>query len=192
MQGSGYTSVSANWTEPAVTCNSTNDLFAPWIGIDGYGSSSVEQTGVATDCSSGSPAYSAWYEVYPAAPVYYSNSVAAGDSFTASVNRSGTSYTLRITDNTQGWTKTTTQSYAGDNASAEFILESPTGAYPPSARCNSPTARSTVRRWATRVVWRWTPATAPVTRTAPARSAIARTSPSVACRSRPFGGGCGD
>lgn len=130
VQGSGYTSVSANWTEPAVTCTSTNDLFAPWVGIDGYGSSSVEQTGVATDCSSGSPAYSAWYEVYPAAPVYYSNPVTAGDSFTASVNRSGTSYTLRITDNTQGWTKTTTQSYAGDNASAEFILESPTGAYP--------------------------------------------------------------
>ncbi len=130
VQGSGFTSVSASWTEPAVTCNSTNDLFAPWIGIDGYGSNSVEQTGVATDCSSGSPEYAAWYEVYPAAPVYYSNAVSAGDSFTATVNRSGTSYTLRITDNTRGWTKTTTQSYAGANASAEFILESPTGAYP--------------------------------------------------------------
>ncbi len=53
--GSGFTSVTSTWTEPSVTCNSTNDLMAPWVGIDGYGSSTVEQTGVATDCSSGQP-----------------------------------------------------------------------------------------------------------------------------------------
>ena len=63
--GSGFTSVKSSWTEPSVTCNSTNDLMAPWVGIDGYGSSSVEQTGVATDCSSGHPVYQAWYEMYP-------------------------------------------------------------------------------------------------------------------------------
>jgi Peptidase A4 family len=128
--GSGFTSVSASWNEPTVTCNSSNDLYAPWVGIDGYGSSSVEQTGVATDCSSGRPVYQAWYEMYPANPVYYSNAVSGGDSFTGKVTRSGTSYTLTITDNTKGWTKTTTKSYSGANASAEFILESPTAAYP--------------------------------------------------------------
>src|SRR5690242_7982411 len=47
--GSGFTSVSATWTEPSATCNSRNDLYAPWVGIDGYGTSTVEQTGVATD-----------------------------------------------------------------------------------------------------------------------------------------------
>jgi hypothetical protein len=129
-RGSGFTSVTASWNEPTVTCNSSNDLYAPWVGIDGYGSSSVEQTGVATDCSSGRPVYQAWYEMYPANPVYYSNAVSGGDSFTGTVTRSGTSYTLTITDNTKGWTKTTTKSYRGSNASAEFILESPTAAYP--------------------------------------------------------------
>ena len=128
--GSGFTSVSAAWTEPSVTCNSSNDLYAPWVGIDGYGSNSVEQTGVATDCSSGHPAYQAWYEMYPANPVYYGNAVSGGDHFTGTVTRSGTSYTLTISDTTKGWTKTTTKSYRGANASAEFILESPTGAYP--------------------------------------------------------------
>ncbi|MEV6606483.1 G1 family glutamic endopeptidase [Kutzneria sp. NPDC051319] len=128
--GSGFSSVSASWTEPAVTCNSSNDLYAPWVGIDGYGSQSVEQTGVATDCSSGSPNYQAWYEMYPDSPVYYDNPVQAGDNFSASVQRSGTSYTLTITDNTAGWTQHVTKSYNGQNASAEFILESPTGAYP--------------------------------------------------------------
>ncbi|KAA2253606.1 hypothetical protein F0L68_32910 [Solihabitans fulvus] len=134
VQGSGFSSVSASWVEPAVTCNSSNDLYAPWVGIDGYGSSSVEQTGVATDCSSGSPVYQAWYEMYPQSPVYYSNPVSAGDSFTASVTRSGTKYTLKLTDNTKGWTRTVSKSYNGANASAEFILESPTAGYPDFGR----------------------------------------------------------
>jgi len=131
--GSGFTSVKSSWTEPSVTCNSTNDLMAPWVGIDGYGSSSVEQTGVATDCSSGHPVYQAWYEMYPAAPVYYSLSsypVSAGDHFNATVSRSGNTYTLTLNNSTRGWTKTTTKSSSNANSSAEIIIESPTGAYP--------------------------------------------------------------
>jgi hypothetical protein len=129
--GSSYTSVSANWTEPTVTCNSSNDLYAPWVGIDGYGDSSVEQTGVATDCSSGSPSYQAWYEMYPDAPVYYNDPVSGGDAFTGSVTTDGNgNYTLTIKDTTKGWTETTPGSYQGQNASAEAILESPTAAYP--------------------------------------------------------------
>lgn len=128
--GSGFTSTRTSWTEPDVSCNSSSDLMAPWVGIDGYGSSSVEQTGVATDCSSGSPVYQGWYEMYPANPVYYSNPVSAGDHITATASRSGTSYTLVLSDTTQGWSKTTTKSYDGANASADFVMESPTGAYP--------------------------------------------------------------
>jgi hypothetical protein len=131
--GSGFSSVTSTWTEPSVTCHSYNDLMAPWVGIDGYGSSTVEQTGVATDCSSGSPVYQAWYEMYPAGPVYYSLSsypVRAGDRFTGTVTRSGTTYTLKLTNSTRGWTKTTTQSLSASNTSAEVIIESPSGSYP--------------------------------------------------------------
>ena len=128
--GSGFSSVTSTWTEPSVTCHSSNDLMAPWVGIDGYSSSTVEQTGVATDCSSGTAVYQAWYEMYPAGPVYYTNSVSAGDHFTGTVTRSGTTYTLTISDTTKGWTKTTTKSLSASNASAEVIIESPTGSYP--------------------------------------------------------------
>ena len=128
--GSGFYSVTSTWTEPSVTCNSYNDLMAPWVGIDGYGSSTVEQTGVATDCSYGYPVYQAWYEMYPASPVYYSNAVYAGDRFTGTVTRSGSTYTLTISDTTRGWTKTTTKSMSASNASAEVIIESPTASYP--------------------------------------------------------------
>ena len=129
--GSGFSSVTSTWTEPSVTCNSTNDLMAPWVGIDGYGSNTVEQTGVATDCSSGHAVYQAWYEMYPAGPVYYSNTVSAGDHITAKVTRSSSTYTLTLSDTTRGWTKTTVKSLSSArNASAEVIIESPTASYP--------------------------------------------------------------
>jgi hypothetical protein len=128
--GSNFTSVSAGWNEPTVTCNSSNDLYAPWVGIDGYNSITVEQTGVATNCSSGQPVYQAWYEMFPGAPVYYNNAVSGGDQFTGTVIRNGTNYVLGITDVTKGWTQTTVKTGNHANSSAEFILESPTHAYP--------------------------------------------------------------
>lgn len=130
VSGTGFTSVTSTWTEPSVTCNSTNDLMAPWVGIDGDGSNTVEQTGVATDCSSGQPKYQAWYEMYPKSPVYYSNPVSAGDKIVGTVTRSGRNYTLTLTDSTKGWTQTTTKSITAQNVSAEVIIESPTAAYP--------------------------------------------------------------
>jgi hypothetical protein len=133
--GSGFTSVAATWTEPAATCKSTNDLYAPWVGIDGYGTSTVEQTGVATDCSSGSPVDEPWYEMYPANPVYLNTSsypVKSGDVISASVTYAGSSqYTLKLSDTTRGWTYTTTKSLSSaKRKSAEVIIESPTGSYP--------------------------------------------------------------
>jgi hypothetical protein len=132
--GSGFTSVAATWTEPNATCNSRNDLYAPWVGIDGYGSSTVEQTGVATDCSTGRAVHQAWYEMYPAAPVYLSTGtypVAAGNSITASVTYAGSRrYTLKLVNNSRGWTFTTTRTLTASRVSAEVIIESPTGAYP--------------------------------------------------------------
>jgi len=133
--GSGFTSVSASWTEPSATCKSTNDLYAPWVGIDGYGTSTVEQTGVATDCSSGRAVDEPWYEMYPANPVYLNTSsypVSAGDVISASVTYAGSSaYTLKLSDTTRGWTYTTTKTLSSaKRKSAEVIIESPTGSYP--------------------------------------------------------------
>jgi len=126
-----FTSISGSWVEPQLTCNTSNDLFAPWVGIDGWGSQSVEQTGVQTDCSSGSPAYTAWYEMYPAQPVYWNDPVSPGDAFTGSVSDDGTgNYTITLTDNTAGWTETTQQYYNGQDASAEAVIESPSSSYP--------------------------------------------------------------
>ena len=75
-----FNSVSASWTEPTATCDDSGTEYSSfWVGLDGYNSSSVEQTGTDADCDGGSPDYYGWYEMYPADPVYYSNTVKPGD-----------------------------------------------------------------------------------------------------------------
>jgi Peptidase A4 family len=127
-----FTSATASWTLPAVTCTSDDELYAPWVGLDGYSTSTVEQTGVAADCSSGSLQWEPWYEMYPSAPVYFTETVKTGDSFTGTVTALGSGkYTLVLADTTQGWSKTFNETLkSGKNASAEAIVESPPDAYP--------------------------------------------------------------
>ena len=126
--GATFTSITGSWVEPAVTCTADHDLFAPWLGIDGYSDQTVEQTGVQASCATGKAVYSGWYEMYPANPVYYSNPVSAGDTFTATITfTGGTSYKLTLQDVTKGWTQSVTKSLSADNASAEAIIEAPGG-----------------------------------------------------------------
>jgi hypothetical protein len=120
-----FTSVSSSWTEPAASCTSGTQYAAFWVGLDGYNSDSVEQTGTDSDCNGGTPDYYGWYEMYPADPVYFTNPVAPGDSLSASVSVSGTSYTLTLTDSTQGWTQTENESGSYSDSSAEVITEAP-------------------------------------------------------------------
>ena len=69
--------------------------------------------------------------MYPADPVYFTNPVAPGDSLSASVAVSGTSYTLTLTDSTQGWTQTENESGSYADSSAEVITEAPSSAQGP-------------------------------------------------------------
>jgi Peptidase A4 family len=126
-----FSSVSSSWTQPTATCSSSrSDTYAAfWVGLDGYSSDSVEQTGTLIECVGRTAYYYGWYEMYPAALVTYSNTVKPGDAFSASVTFSGTdTYTLTLKDSTQGWTKTETISESGlDRSSAEVITEAPCG-----------------------------------------------------------------
>jgi Peptidase A4 family len=124
-----FTSVSGSWTQPTATCTSKrSDSYAAfWAGLDGYSSDSVEQTGTLMECVGTTAVYSAWYEMYPSAPVYFSNPVKPGDQFSASVTFSGTeTYTLVLKDSTEDWSQTVTVNESGlDRSSAEVITEAP-------------------------------------------------------------------
>src|ERR1700722_11651457 len=122
-----YTSVSASWTQPTGTCKSGDQYAAFWVGLDGYSSSTVEQTGSEVDCVGRTAEYYAWYEAYPAASKNYSNTVKPGDHFNASVTYSGSNkFALYIDDATQKWSHTTTVTVRGAAcSSAEVIVEAP-------------------------------------------------------------------
>src|SRR5579862_5396945 len=122
-----YTSVSASWTEPTGTCSGSAKYSSFWVGLDGYNSNSVEQTGSEVDCSGSRAVYYAWYEMYPNPSVSYSNTVWPGDHFNASVTYTGSNhFSLFIQDSTRGWSHTTTGTLAGaPRSSAEVIVEAP-------------------------------------------------------------------
>ena len=125
---SQFTEVTGSWVQPAATCSGSGSTYAAfWVGLDGYSSSSVEQLGTDVDCHGSAPSYYAWYEMYPAASVDISTSsypVKPGDTLTASVTRSSTSYTLSL-QSSEGWKFSTTQTGSDANASAEWVAEAP-------------------------------------------------------------------
>jgi hypothetical protein len=129
--GSSFSKISSSWTEPSVSCSGNQEqLAAFWVGIDGYSSSSVEQDGTMIECYRGAAYHYTWWEMYPSNSVQVVGSTAAaGDSITATVTRSGTSYSLKVTDSTHTADSfTTTQSCSNcANSSAEWIAEAPSG-----------------------------------------------------------------
>jgi hypothetical protein len=127
--GTGFTQVSGTWKEPGASCTSTTSLAAFWVGIDGYSSDTVEQDGTLIECYERTAYQYSWWEMYPTNDIQVvGESVAAGDSISASVVRSGDSYTLKVTDSTHPANSfTTTQSCSCDNTSAEWIAEAPSG-----------------------------------------------------------------
>jgi hypothetical protein len=146
-------SVSGNWTIPAVHCppppyQNQDAFLASWVGIDGFSSSTVEQLGTATQCFEGVTYYYVWYEMYPAGTVEegttacINNNVDCpepGDHVSASVSvtpgGSGeNNYTLKLTDHTNpAESFSVTQQCAATtctDSSAEWIQERPAVAPP--------------------------------------------------------------
>lgn len=125
-----FSTVAGNWTEPSVSCTSRNTYAAFWVGIDGFTSGSVEQDGTLAECSGRSAFYFTWWEMYPSNAIQVvGSSVQPGDSISASVVRSGSSYTLKVTDSSHPANSfTTTQGCSScANSSAEWIAEAPSG-----------------------------------------------------------------
>jgi Peptidase A4 family len=124
-----FTSVGGSWSEPTVSCSGFSEqLAAFWVGIDGFSSSSVEQDGTLAECYFGSVYHYSWWEMYPTNDIQVvGQSVSPGDHITASVVRSGSSYTLKVTDSTHTANSfSTTQSCSScANSSAEWIAEAP-------------------------------------------------------------------
>ena len=127
--GGGFTSVTASWVEPAVPASASGEPYAVfWVGLDGDGSSTVEQTGTAAYSEGGNVYYYAWYEMYPAASVLISGmTVSPGDEMTGTVTSTGSGhFTLTLVDDSTGYSFTTTKTNTtATRYSAEVIAEAP-------------------------------------------------------------------
>ena len=136
--GDHFRFVSATYTIPSLNCGISPDgsFDSQWVGLDGYTSSTVEQVGTFAQCSGGTPSYFAFYEMFPANSVSFTD-VNPGDSITATVFFNGSQWVLSFVDNTNSSAGfSTTQSCPSGstcrNSNAEIISEVPNGG-PPSA-----------------------------------------------------------
>ena len=129
VTGSSFTSAKGSWIIPTVNCSKTPNTYSSfWVGIDGWTSSTVEQTGTDSDCNGSSPSYYAWYEFYPKGSVLISGvPVSPGNKMSASVTWvSGTEFTVSITNESTGKSFSKTGRVSGaQRTSAEWIAEAP-------------------------------------------------------------------
>lgn len=130
--GTKFRYIEATFFVPYVNCTTTPSSFSGhWVGIDGFGNSTVEQDGILAACDGSTPEYAAWYEMFPLPPVYKNVAVEPGDSIVASVyyNSGANNYKLSLTDTTNGQGFTVVKSCpAGsvcDRATVEAISEAP-------------------------------------------------------------------
>lgn len=129
VTGSAFTSAKASWIVPSAVCKgvSGEQYAAFWVGLDGYSSGTVEQTGTLSDCVGPFPVYYAWYEFYPN-PMYEVTSlqIAPGNVMSASVVYNGSEFTVAITNVSTGKTYSTSSTVTGAaRSSAEWITEAP-------------------------------------------------------------------
>ena len=128
VTGSSFTSAKASWTVPTVNCSKTPNTYSSfWVGLDGWTSSTVEQTGTDSDCNGSTPSYYAWYEFYPKGSVLISGvPVSPGNKMSASVTYSGTEFTISITNESTGKTYSkSSRVSSAKRSSAEWIAEAP-------------------------------------------------------------------
>jgi hypothetical protein len=126
VTGATYTSTTADWTVPTVSCTTSGTYVAIWTGLDGYSSDTAEQIGAEVYCAGTTAEYYGWYELYPADPVEFSKTLKPGDSLQASVTYKSPDFTLTLRDVTQGWTQTATKAVSGAaRSSAETVVQVP-------------------------------------------------------------------
>jgi hypothetical protein len=127
VTGTAFTQVIGSWTVPPATCKKGDQYASFWVGLDGYSSSTVEQTGTDSDCVGPKPSYYAWYEFYPNPSFLIRGlTISPGDQMLAEVTYSGGEFTITITDTTTSQTFSKSAKVAGaKRTSAEWIAEAP-------------------------------------------------------------------
>jgi hypothetical protein len=135
--GSGFHSISGQWTVPAATQHTKgqDEFSSSWIGIGGgcldtsctATDSTLIQAGTEQDVAAdGTPSYSTWFELIPAPSISTPLAVKAGDVVAATIGESAPElWNISLKNVTTGQSWSTTVPYASTYATAEWIEETP-------------------------------------------------------------------
>jgi hypothetical protein len=132
LTGTTFTAIHAAWKQPVVTCPTDDARASFWIGIDGWGTGSVEQVGTWGVCNgAGKPVtYRAWWEIVGGGGGAQPFAISPGDSIEASVVFANDIYALAVKDLTNKGefaTKAKCGTRPCNRTTAEWIIERPGG-----------------------------------------------------------------
>jgi Peptidase A4 family len=121
--------VSSQFVQPKVSCpGKANQFMSNWVGLDGFTTGTVEQTGTLGFCGGKkhtTPQYEAWYEMFPAGSVNVFK-VKPGDIIDTAVKFTGGKFNISIGDVNSGKHFAISKGCAScERASAEWIIERP-------------------------------------------------------------------
>src|SRR5437762_10961121 len=123
--GGTFTSVTATWTVPTVSANSTG-ADATWVGIGGLSSRDLLQAGTQAMVDGSGVTYTSWIEMLPQSSRNVPLSVSAGDSVTVTITQqSGNDWLIAMKNNTTNGSYSVTVQYSSSNSSAEWVQEAP-------------------------------------------------------------------
>lgn len=125
----GVSMISGSWIVPQIEYSVNDTYSSVWVGIGGYGETSLIQAGTEQHCENGKIEYFAWYELLPRTIITIpSLSIQPGDKVTATItllNDKTDSWLIQVVDETEGKSFQKTVTYDSTRKSAEWIVERP-------------------------------------------------------------------
>ncbi len=125
-----FSEVTGTFSVPSLVAGTPPaDEMSVWVGIDGgNGDNSLIQAGFnETPDPGGATGFviQPWWEILPASETYINSvEIQAGNTVTVTIGQiSGTQWGITLTDNTNGESFTTDQTYSGPASTAEWIVE---------------------------------------------------------------------
>jgi hypothetical protein len=121
-----YTAITGTFVVPSVTKYLAGSTVSEWVGVDGWANKSLIQAGVSeVPQQSGDVLVEPWWEVLPARQEDVAGVVVAvGDMVTVTISKvSGSTWSINLTDDTNGGVFSTDKNYEGQLSSAEWIVE---------------------------------------------------------------------
>lgn len=122
-----FTRIHDTFTIPQVACTGSAAIAQQRAGLDGISNATVERVGISEICQQGTgkPAYSAWYQMYPAGAVAKFSPPHAGDTVDLSVTDDGGLFTLAVDDTSSGQSFTVTKMCSTCQASSAQVTAGP-------------------------------------------------------------------